>query len=113
MFRFATSDSTDPIDTHSFAVAVDGKDRTTLFQVAGDVAFGPLAPPPNEHQVAITVGPHSVAARVCSTRSLCGEVAATVTVAASAALSPEETHVSAIQTLLDLLLTLIKRLLTP
>ncbi|HEY2854902.1 MAG TPA: hypothetical protein VGJ18_18740 [Gemmatimonadaceae bacterium] len=43
MFRFATGDSSDPIDTHSFAVAVDGKDRTALFQEAGDVAFGPLA----------------------------------------------------------------------
>jgi hypothetical protein len=113
MFRFSAGDSSDPVDAHSLVVAVDGKDRTTLFQVAGEVAFGPLVPPPNDHQQPIAVGPHAIAARVCSLRSLCGEVAATVTIAASPALTPDETHVSAIQTLLDLLLTLIKRLLTP
>jgi len=47
MFRFAAGDSADPIDARSFVVSVDGKDRTPLFEVVADVAFGPLAPPPN------------------------------------------------------------------
>jgi len=113
MFRFAAGDSADPIDARSFVVSVDGKDRTPLFEVVADVAFGPLAPPPNNDQVAIDVGSHSFAARICSLRGSCGEVSGTVIVASPGAVASEQAHASAVQTLLDLLLTLIKRLLAP
>ena len=113
MFRFTAGDSADPIDARSFVVSVDGKDRTPLFEVVADIAFGPLAPPPNNDQVAIEVGSHSFAARICSLRGSCGEVAGTVMVSSPVVLAPEQAHASVVQTLLDLLVTLIKRLLTP
>ena len=114
VFRFAAGDSADPIDARSFVVTVDGKDRSALFQVVGDIASGPIAPVPSDTEVAIAIGPHGLAARICSLRGTCGEVVATVTIASSpVVVADQQTHTALIQTLVELLLALVKRLLTP
>ena len=81
VFRFAQGEPTDPIDLASFAVSVDGEDRTGLFQVAtgaaGGDAWGPLDPPGDN---ALTVGAHQVVARICSTRGACASAASAVIV---------------------------------
>jgi hypothetical protein len=77
VFRFAQGEPTDPIDLASFAVSVDGEDRTGLFQVAGGDAWGPLDPPGDD---ALTVGAHQVVARICSTRGACASAASAVIV---------------------------------
>lgn len=114
VFRFAAGDSADPIDARSFVVTVDGRDRSALFQVVGDIASGPLAPAPSDTEVAITIGPHALAARICSLRGTCAEVVATVTIVSSPAVAADQqAHTALIQTLVELLLALVKRLLTP
>lgn len=81
VFRFAQGEPADPIDLASFAVSVDGEDRTRLFQVAtgsaGGDAWGPLDPPGDE---ALTAGAHQVVARICSTRGACASAASAVIV---------------------------------
>jgi hypothetical protein len=81
VFRFAQGEPTDPLDLASFAVSVDGEDRTALFQVAtgaaGGDAWGPLDPPGDD---ALTVGAHQVVARICSTRGACASAASAVIV---------------------------------
>ena len=81
VFRFAQGEPADPIDLASFAVSVDGEDRTGLFQVAtgaaGGDAWGPLDPPGDN---ALTVGAHQVVARICSTRGACASAASAVIV---------------------------------
>lgn len=73
VFRFAQGEPDDPIDVASFAVAVDGEDRTKGFQVTGAQAWGPLgAAPP--------VGLHEVTARVCSSRGACATAQGSVAV---------------------------------
>ena len=77
VFRFAQGEPTDPIDLASFAVSVDGEDRTGLFQVAGGDAWGPLDPPGDD---VLSVGAHQVVARICSTRGACASAASAVIV---------------------------------
>ena len=77
VFRFAQGEPTDPIDLASFAVSVDGEDRTKLFQVAGGDAWGPLDPPGDD---VLSVGAHQVVARICSTRGACASAASAVIV---------------------------------
>ena len=77
VFRFAQGEPSDPIDLASFAVSVDGEDRTALFQVAGGDAWGPLDPPGDGD---LTVGAHQVVARICSTRGACASAASAVIV---------------------------------
>jgi hypothetical protein len=82
VFRFAQGEPTDPIDLASFAVSVDGENRTSLFQLAtlpAGEAWGPLADPRTASRE-LAVGTHLVAARICSTRGACGAVNATVMV---------------------------------
>ena len=43
VFRFMTNEPLDPIDALTFSVSVDGKDRTSLFQLAQSEAWGRLA----------------------------------------------------------------------
>jgi hypothetical protein len=113
VFRFAAGDSTDPVDARSFAATVDGTDRSALFQVARDEAWGPLAPQPNDRQLPVALGTHQLAARICSIRGACTEVNATVTVAASAAVPADKSAGDRKRTLLDLLLTAVRKLLNP
>ena len=81
VFRFAQGEPSDPIDLASFAVSVDGEDRTRLFQLAtgasGGDAWGPLDSPGHD---ALTVGAHQVVARICSTRGACASAAGAVIV---------------------------------
>ena len=80
VFRFAAAEPTDPIDALSFSVAVDGDDRTSLFQLVGNEAWGQLSA--SGHDLA--VGPHDVWARVCSQRGICSVARATVQATTSA-----------------------------
>lgn len=83
LFRFAPGDSSDAIDARSFAIAVDGEDRTALFQVTATEAWGALAPPGDDGTLALAPGVRRVAARICSVRGVCAERAEHVMVVAS------------------------------
>ena len=76
LFRFASGDSSDILDLGSFAVTVDGVERTRVFQLSATEAWGPIATPDS----ALAVGDHLVSARICSMRSACAAVRATVIV---------------------------------
>ena len=66
VFRFAPGDSTDPVDARSFAITVDGKDRSAGFQATRDMVWGAMAPP--DEAAALGAGAHTVVARICSIR---------------------------------------------
>lgn len=80
VLRFMSVEATDPIDALSFSVAVDGKDRTSLFQATPGEAWGPLAAPSET----LAAGQHDLIARICTSHGECGTAKATITVAASA-----------------------------
>lgn len=81
VFRFLPGEAGDPLDVRSFAVAVDGADRTPLFQLSATEAWGPLAATAAEGDRSdIALGAHQLAARICSARGVCASVATTVTV---------------------------------
>jgi hypothetical protein len=111
VFRFAPGDSTDPVDARSFAITVDGKDRSTGFQAARDMVWGALAPP--DEAAALGSGAHALVARICSIRGSCGEVNASVTIVAVAAPNPNAPVPNRKRTLLDLVLAALKKLLAP
>ena len=96
----------------SFAITVDGKDRTPHFQVTATEAWGPLhdvdAGSSARHTAPET---HTVAARICSARGTCAHVTASVRIEASPAVSAEPT--TRRETLLDLLLRAARRILIP
>lgn len=75
VFRFAAGEPDDPLDVRSFVVAVDGADRTALFQTtashAGGQAWGALADDEAIAKGELAAGLHRVAARICSTRGAC------------------------------------------
>jgi hypothetical protein len=79
VLRFLSSEPTDPIDALSLSVAVDGNDKTSLFQATPGEAWGPLAAP-NE---ALTAGQHELVARICTSHGECGTAKATVTIVAN------------------------------
>jgi hypothetical protein len=79
VLRFARGEATDPVDVSTFALSVDGVNRTPLFQVTADEAWGPLTKPASTDSL-ITIGAHAVVARVCSVRGACAETATTVLV---------------------------------
>ena len=112
VFRFAPSDSSDPIDARSFAVTVDGEDRTALFQVTATEAWGSLLPAPIEGSGAAPTGLHQVAARICSIRGACAEVSERVTLVASEA-AAAEAPIDRKRGLLDLLLLALRKLIEP
>lgn len=111
VFRFAPGDSTDPVDARSFAITVDGKDRSAGFQAARDLVWGPLAPP--DEASALGAGAHTLVARICSIRGSCGEVSASVTVTAAAVADANGPPPNRKRTLLDLVLAALKKLLAP
>jgi hypothetical protein len=79
VLRFVSTEPTDPIDALSFSIAVDGKDKTGLFQATQGEAWGPLVEP-NE---TLASGQHELVARICTSHGACGIAKATVTVVAS------------------------------
>jgi hypothetical protein len=111
VFRFAPGDSTDPVDARSFAITVDGKDRSAGFQAARDMVWGPLAPP--DEASALDTGAHTLVARICSIRRSCGEVSASVTITAASPPAADAPVANRKRTMLDLLLVALRKLLSP
>ena len=112
VFRFAPSDSSDPIDARSFAIAIDGEDQKRLFQVTATEAWGPMAPPAPDGSGSTPVGVRRVAARICSIRGACAEVNERVTVVASEA-AVTDAPLDRKRSLLDLLLLALRKLIEP
>lgn len=79
VFRFAPGESDDPIDSRSFTVTVDGADRSALFRVTADEAWGSLSGEAAADSLP-AAGSHAVTARICSVRGTCATTAVTVTV---------------------------------
>ena len=118
VLRFAAGESGDPIDLATLTVTVDGADRTRLFQVTAGEAWGPLAPParaPNDS--ALAPGTYQLTARICSARGACGETAVAVNVAPASIPktdgATDKIAVSRRQRLIDALLSVARKLLTP
>lgn len=78
MFRFIQGEPDDQLDLRSFAVAVDGKDVTPAFQIAGSDAWGSMAGRADASP--LSLGAHEVSAQLCSSRGACAIARATVTV---------------------------------
>ena len=81
VLRFAPGEPGDLLDVGSLVIAVDGVDRTALFQSSVGEAWGPLATATSTTvDSALALGPHPVTARICSVRGACATVHATVNV---------------------------------
>ena len=80
--RFVQGELDDALDLMSFAVSVDGADRSAAFQVTGDAdghqAWGTLEGPLAGSRP--DVGAHEIVARVCSSRGACAVLRASVEV---------------------------------
>ena len=121
VFRLAAGEPGDPLELTSFRVAVDGSDRTALFQVTASEAWGPLAGPSDLSESAdpdepprLTPGMHQLTARICSVRGACSAVTSVVAVLpAIEAEPPARPSSSRRKQLIDLLLEAAKRLLAP
>lgn len=113
VFRFAPGEADDPLDLRSFAVSVDGQDRSARFQVTASEAWGPLAGGESgeAQAAAISAGAHRVTARLCSSRGACS--AADLTVIVTPALSTATSTTADKHGLLQLLLGVVRRLLLP
>jgi hypothetical protein len=116
VLRFGAGEPTDPLDLGSFAVTVDGVDRTKLFQTSATEAWGPIAQG-GAGEAALATGPHRLNARICSTRGACTVVQATVYVlplATTGATSPPPTATRSLrQRILDAALNATRRILIP
>ena len=82
VFRFAPREAGDPVDAASFRATVDGVDRTDWFRVTAVEALGTVADPAAETAATggAAAGPHTVMARVCSARGVCGGLSVVVVV---------------------------------
>lgn len=113
VFRYSQGEQLDPIDVRSFTIAVDSNDRTALFHVSVDEAWGPLG----DTERPVTAGPHSVTARVCSLRGACALASAVITVTPAPPVPSTETGPkkpnSTRQRLLDALLSAARKLINP
>ena len=76
VLRFASAEALDPVDALSFALTVDGADRTTLFQLTQGEAWGPLSTAGE----LLATGQHDVRARICTAHGVCGSAKATVNI---------------------------------
>jgi hypothetical protein len=100
VFRLAAGEPTDPIDTRTFALSVDGADRTAAFEPdtrPADVGGGTT---------------HTIAARICSQRGACTAMTATVGTVVSPAVGTGAPATRKAR-LIDLLLTAARKLLEP
>ena len=109
VFRFAAGEQGDPIDVRSFVVTVDGVDRTSFFRVTASEAWGPLRKASGRRPSPGRPGSHDIAARICSTRGVCGTVTGSVAVTRSPAVAAASWR----GRIIDLLLRVARRLLTP
>jgi hypothetical protein len=84
VIRFAPREADDPIDVSSFKATVDGVDRTGQFRVTSTEAWGTLGDSSGSASASpetrITSGPHTLGARVCSARGVCGALTVVVEV---------------------------------
>lgn len=87
LIRFALREADDPIDAASFRATVDGVDRTARFRVTTAEAWGTLAESDtadtgraDSDRALANAGPHTIAARVCSARGVCGALTVVVDV---------------------------------
>jgi hypothetical protein len=84
VIRFAPREGDDPIDVSSFKATVDGVDRTGQFRVTSTEAWGTLGDSTGSASASpatrITSGPHTLGARVCSARGVCGALTVVVEV---------------------------------
>lgn len=84
VFRFIQGEPNDPIDLASFAVTVDGRDRTRSFHVTGTEAWGSLTgEAATQNDSSLTLGTHQIRARICSARGACGVIVSSLTVVPS------------------------------
>lgn len=120
VFRFAAGEPDDPLDVRSLVVAVDGVDRTALFQTAatqaGGQAWGPFAPDEAVKRGQLAVGAHHVAARICSARGACTTAEAQVLVVPGLAITaPDDAAApqNARQRVLGAVLSATRKLLLP
>jgi hypothetical protein len=116
VFRFAAGEADDPLDVRSLVVAVDGIDRTALFQTTAAQAWGPLADGESIARGQLAAGQHRVVARICSTRGACSTVEAQVLVVpgpANAAAAEKAGPESTKRRLLGAMLSATRRLLLP
>ena len=112
VLRFAQGEPNDPIDVGSFAIAVDGRDRTRQFQVTASEAWGTLAAPDDDSE--IEAGAHQLAARICSARGACTALSATVSIVPpTVGGAPDEPSDSRRRKLLTTLLDALRKILTP
>lgn len=115
VFRFAQGEPDDPLDVTSFAVSVDGEDRTREFQLAvsaaGHQAWGTLGAADVSRRPSL--GTHQVTARICSSRGACATAQGSVVVLPAIVAAPDETErkVSRKRKVLGALIDLGKKLL--
>lgn len=108
VFRYALGDPSDPLDLRSFAVVVDGADRTPHFRVTADAAWGAIS-----DQGKAGIRGHEVQARICSVRGVCSEVTAIVTVVGAISTSDDVAKRERRRKLIDVLLEAARKLLRP
>jgi hypothetical protein len=117
VFRFVAGEPDDPLDVRSLVVAVDGADRTALFQTTAAQAWGALASDAQLARGELQAGPHRVVARICSTRRVCASAEAQVLVVPGIATAGAPTHDTAGQStsrrLLGAVLSATRKLLLP
>jgi hypothetical protein len=111
VFRIAPGEPNDAVDVRSFAVAVDGTDRTGLFQVSAGEAWGPLSA--LDGASPLTAGAHQLVARICSSRGVCSEFSATVAVVPSPMADSETPSSGRRRKLFDALLDAVRKILVP
>jgi hypothetical protein len=112
VFRLAAGEPTDPIDTRTFALSVDGADRTAAFQVTATEAWGPVVEPDTRPADVGGGTTHTIAARICSQRGACTAMTATVGTVVSPAVGTGAPATRKAR-LIDLLLTAARKLLEP
>ena len=78
LLRFTAGESGDPIDAASFAVTLDGEDRTRGFHISAADAWGSLVSP--AYEPALRIGSHSLEARICTVRGACTTTATAIIV---------------------------------
>ena len=108
VFRYAPGEASDPLDLRTFAVTVDGADRTRHFRATADAAWGLIS-----DRRGAGLRAHNVRARVCSVRGACAEVAAVVTVAGPVATTNDAPNKERRGKIIDVVLEAARRLLKP
>lgn len=116
LLRFVEGEPGDRLDLASFALSVDGVDRTGVFQLSATEAWGSLAASADG---ALAIGAHRITARICSVRGVCSTLGATVVVIPPFVAGPgnstvaKKAGVSRVRRLLEAAVDVTRRILTP